>query len=53
MMIYNIAMIFILIIVIFSLNVSSEELIIDIFGKEEVKIYLYAYSSFDGVNAFS
>ena len=31
--------ILILIIVIFSLNVSSEELIIDIFGKEEVKIY--------------
>ena len=47
-MIYNVTMkyILILIIVIFSLNVSSKEFIIDVFGKEEVKTYAIDENNF-------
>ena len=47
-MIYNIYMNYILIIItsFFSLNISSKELIIDVFGKEEVKTYVIDENNF-------
>jgi len=47
-MIYNIFMKYILIVitVLFSLNIFSKELIIDVFGKEEVKTYAIDENNF-------
>ena len=47
-MIYNMDMKYILIfaLVIFSINISSKELVIDVFGKEEVKTYAIDENNF-------